>query len=227
MVKLVTQNIDLEWVKKTALEYQISYEKIYDLYCKSGYDKKKVLDDLKITPEEQELPKIVIYFNGMLLKNKFYSFEVEENKKLLEMLEKNEFDKNIFESEFGNSERYVDLIVERNNGYYDDQTDSICESIHFEDNKRRRKMENNINTEEIPKSIILGANANINFKFIFKNEEYMMKVDSNLKIIDILNMFYIKYNIDVYLKLGEEILDSQESVIVLKNSMIEIYEVKR
>lgn len=233
MVKLANSNT--EWLRKLSQELGIPYEKLFELYSKSGFNKEQLVNALKSegTDSSNEiLPKVVIFLNGMLIKDNFYGFEEEKNRNLLEMVGNNEFDLEIFEEIFGKvmDGEYVDLIVERRNENY-------CKPFEVGDNVKRKRMLSETEMKEmacikervlngIPDRLYLGRNMSVKFKFIYKKRTYSMVVDPVLKIRDITEMFLTKFGLKVEMKIAGEPLDGNETVAVLKGTVVEVNDVK-
>lgn len=62
----------------------------------------------------QEMPKVVIYLNGMLVNNRFYDFSDPSNLELKSMLDRNEFDREIL----GINGKHADVLVESRSDYF-------------------------------------------------------------------------------------------------------------
>lgn len=255
MVKLASPSIDTEWLRRLSETSGVSYEKLYALYHECGYDKEMLVSSLKTElakPPKEAMPKVIVFLNGMLVKNVFYDFEKQENGDLLGMLEKNEFDRDIFESAFGHAGKYTDLVIERREETYTGALDmtnlkrNIEKPNGCEVNKKRktedRKLDEkarcsmgctsdvqctSVNVDEadsMPEKITIGKPPSVKFKVIFKNKESTVFIDPSLKIVDIVAFFFIHYKLKVSIAMAGEILDEHESVLVLKNSMVELHE---
>ncbi|ELA42002.1 uncharacterized protein VICG_01019 [Vittaforma corneae ATCC 50505] len=256
MVKPAVPCADTEWLKNISKTSGISYEKLYDLYYKCGFSKERLVHSLETEPtqsSENVVPKIVVFLNGMLVKNVFYDFENPKNRCLLKMLEQNEFDRDIFELAFGNAGKYADLIIERRNEDYTgsmDMTDlkrNIEKSTECEINKKRKVKNGKVdrmtgynlycgqlaqsspaNTDDVsdvPEKIMIGENSSVKFKAIFRNRESIVLVDPVLRIVDITTFFFAHFKLKICIvTLAGAILDESESVLILKNSMVEIQE---
>lgn len=274
MVRQGFSRVDIGWLKEISEEYKIEYEWLCRLYSLHNYNKERVLTILKEEFRAEsidELPKIVVFSNGMLLKDRFYSFDDRNNQELARMLEKNEFDRDTFENVFGISGRSADIVVERRSQDYDpmDMSDirtnlenqskrrkfsakdadsklsclklvigkGIVETSEInqingdlqnqiEHNKNTLESTNNKESDQLQKELIFGENPSIKFKLFYKNSEYTVKADSNLKIATVIYFFAEKYNSKVYLSMNDEILDENEQIGILKNTMVDVIEMR-
>ncbi|KAI5179516.1 hypothetical protein PAEPH01_2683 [Pancytospora epiphaga] len=64
--------------------------------------------------DKEAIPRIIKYRNGLLVNDKFYSYEDPRNKELLDMLKNGEFDGDVL----GHSGNSADVIVQENNSEY-------------------------------------------------------------------------------------------------------------
>ncbi|KAM0680399.1 hypothetical protein GINT2_001458 [Glugoides intestinalis] len=135
------------WLREMAEKYNISYEEAYKMYSKLNFNDKKLLEHLKNTTVRQKdelSPKITIFLNGIFVKDKFYDFSDKSNVLLAEMLDKNEFDREIFESKFGNAGQFAEIVIDRRNENYENTMDMSeikrnLEKTVFSSPTKRRK----------------------------------------------------------------------------------------
>lgn len=112
------------WLKEVAEKYNLSYEDAYKKYSEFNFNDKELLEHLKSTDtNDKPSPKITMYLNGIFIKDKFYDFSDKQNLALAEMLDKNEFDRDIFESKFGNAGQFAEVVIDRRDENYEKPMD--------------------------------------------------------------------------------------------------------
>jgi hypothetical protein len=280
--------IPVEWLEEMSKTYKISFNDLLELFHQTGNDKERLTNFLKMKDQQnfknfnnlknENLPKLTIFKNGILVKNRFLDFSNEENLNILRMLEKNEFDYDLFVDLFAQDESGLtngnmeNIVVERIDQFYSDvgqfndgkmKTKRVpTKNEEIENIKRLKRMslETNSNTRSIYKfvigkgkvlldepnldiidgsnnlnvlnssvilngaiapnnSIVLGLNPEIKFKLVLKNKEFSLLADQNLRISDVLCYFQSIFKIKFSILLAGEILDENESVMILKYSV--------
>lgn len=230
MVKPSVPNADSKWLKNVSTTHGISYEDACNLYAKCSFDKDKLLESFNSSPSynSKDFPKIVIFRDGILVGTYFYNSNTKDYQDLLEMLDKNEFDRDIFEAAFGKSLDVTELIVEQRGEYYKatfDMSDLKKNIEESTDVPKRVKREVTIkNPSVLPPTFIIGTGPTIKFMAVFREYESIIDADLNLKIGDIISYLWMNYGVSVHIVMGEELLDEHESVTVMKNTMVEFEE---
>lgn len=156
--------VPTDWLIEISKEFNISYSKTLSLYQTMDKDKEKLLSYLQSNSKEENLPKLTVFQNGILAKNKFYDFARESNRNLLNMLENNEFDRDIFEDLFGIGNAEQDVLIEKRDEFYSQEIDlsELKRNISdaYDDSKRIKR-----NCNEISESINNNGSKLI-YKFI-------------------------------------------------------------
>lgn len=297
-----------DWLLGLSKRYQIPYLKIVELYNNVNGNQTQLLNYLDALENNKNLPQITIFNNGILVKDSFYDFSVDSNRELFKMLEKNEFDREVFEEVFGFGGQEENILIEKRNEFYHQALDlsELKRNITDvdENTKRIRRMSleqeprliykyvigkgkvlrensnmniqptfqenanvidgtpdqkpnnsfsleqatsndsltdgqsrlnhqntlspkvtvpkelSNLHTDiKLPESIVIGQEPRIKFKIVYKNKETVILADLNIKIGDLLSQLRSLLQVNVSLMLNGEILDDNESIVVLKHTV--------
>lgn len=229
MVKLAAQSVDTKWLEGVSQEYGIPYKDVLDLYLACQSSREALLAELEARNMKESLPKVIVFRNGILVGSSFYDANSSMGRELLEMLEKNEFDKDIFESTFGTGENEVDLVVEKRDEEYSSSLNmsDLKKEIDTKNTETKRRKVTCSEAPQtvaysLPVTIAIGPNPSIKFKAVFGDSECVVRVNPELRVQDVMEHFSTRLGLHVYLTLGGEVLDENESVAALSNAMVRI-----
>lgn len=314
-----------DWFLELSKKYQLSSSEIEKIYEAVDFNPDKLLtylNSLELNKPAKSLPKITIFNNGILVKDKFYDFSIEANMELFKMLQNNEFDREVYEEVFGVGNPIQDILIENINEFYHQSLDLSDLKRNIEvvkDNSKRVKrisveqaphliykfvigkgkvlkepkhserssiqcpnptavtdcnllsededsvdnqdfdigttdslsktnfssktldssktvldsplpeptsysplsneLIGHLNERKMPESIVIGDEPFIKFKIVYKNKETLVIANPNFKIYDLLCHVRSLLHQNVSILLGYEILDENESIIVLKHTV--------
>lgn len=160
---------------------------------------------------QDNIKKIVLFKDGILTEESFYSFSDRNNLRLKQMLEKGEFDADVLGGKPGDevNVKFIDL-KELN---YNNEDKKLEEPTKKESNFEICKI-------ECPDSLFLDENGDVCFKVFVGHKKVNVKMSKEQKIADLCNEFrkYCKKNFS--LVKDNVKLDENESCEILNSCLV-------
>lgn len=192
--------------------------------------------------------KIMLFLNGFVIENAFYSNSNSNNFMLYKMLSSGIINKEALEVICGSLEQDTELTVQKFDVYFDESPIPIQKHSHEEaeaiEQMKRMKIEMKEETRyifvigkgkisrldhnsektsiKLPKEMYVGHETCYKFTLVYKSQSSTVYVSSNSKIRDVIDHLQTTLNATLGLMLSGEILDDQESASKLSKTMVDV-----